>query len=58
MWKFVFDPTCLFEANVKLMIQQKCLFDSYIVNYADVDNLSPYTNEYKQIKVRPTWGTP
>ena len=41
----VFDPTCLFEAKAKPMIQQKRLFDSYIVNYADVENLSPDTND-------------
>jgi hypothetical protein len=35
----VFDPTCLFEAKAKPMKQQKCLFDSNIVNYADVKNL-------------------
>ena len=35
----VFDPTCLYEAKAKPMIQQKCLFDSSIVNYADVGNL-------------------
>ena len=35
----VFDPTCLFEAKAKPMIQQKCSFDSYIANYADVENL-------------------
>ena len=29
------------------MMQQKRLFDSYILNYADVENLSPDTNEYK-----------
>ena len=41
----VFDPTCLFEATAKPMIQQKCLFDSDIVNYADVENL------YRTIKI-------
>ena len=35
----VFDPTCLFEAKAKPMIQQKYSFDSYIANYADVENL-------------------
>ena len=35
----VFDPTCLFEAKAKPMIQQKCLSDSDIVNYVDVENL-------------------
>jgi hypothetical protein len=33
----VFDPTCLFEAKAKPMIQEKRLFDLYIVNYADVE---------------------
>jgi hypothetical protein len=33
----VFDPTCLYEAKAKPMIQQKCLSDSYVVNYADVE---------------------
>ena len=37
------------RAATPAMIQQKCLFDSYIVNDADVENLSPDTNEYKQI---------
>jgi hypothetical protein len=32
-----FDPTCLYEAKAKPMIQQKCLFGSYVVNYADVE---------------------
>jgi hypothetical protein len=41
----VFDPTCLYEAKAKPMMQQKCLFDSYIVNDADVENLSPDTND-------------
>ena len=40
----VFDPTCLFEAKAKPMIQQKRLFDSYIVNDADVEKLSPDIN--------------
>ena len=33
----VFDPTCLYETKAKPMIQQKCLFDSYVVNYVDVE---------------------
>ena len=44
----VFDPTCLYEAKAKPMIRQKCLFDSYILNYAAVENLSPDNNEKKQ----------
>jgi hypothetical protein len=35
----VFDPTCLYEAKGKPIIQQKCLFGSYIANYADVGYL-------------------
>ena len=35
----VFDPTCLYEAKAKSMIQQDCFFNSYIVNYADVEYL-------------------
>ena len=35
----VFDPTYLFEAKAKPMIQQKCLLDSHLENYADVENL-------------------
>ena len=41
----VFDPTCLFEATAKPMLQQKCLFDSDIVNYADIENLYLTTTE-------------
>ena len=33
----VFDPTCLYEAKAKPMIQKKCLFDFYIVNYIDIE---------------------
>jgi hypothetical protein len=35
----VFDPTSLYEAKTKPMIQQKCLFDSDIMNYSDVEYL-------------------
>ncbi len=35
----VFDPTCLYEAKAKPMIQQKCLFGFYIVNYVDIEYL-------------------
>ena len=53
----VFDPTCLYEAKAKPMIQQNCLFYSYIVNYADVDNLSPATNDYHYCigTKKPSW---
>jgi hypothetical protein len=34
------------------MMQQKRLFDSYILNYADVENLSPDTNDYNS----SSWG--
>ena len=48
----VFDPTCLYKAKAKSMMQQKRLFDSYILNYADVENLSPDTNDYNS----SSWG--
>jgi hypothetical protein len=35
----VFDPTCLYEAKAKPMIQQRYLFVLYIVNYADIEYL-------------------
>ena len=36
---WVFDSTCLYEAKGKPIIQQKCLFGSYIANYADAEYL-------------------
>ena len=41
----VFDPTSIFEAIGKPLLQQKCLFDSDIVNYADVESLYRTTTE-------------
>ncbi len=43
----VFDPTCLYEAKAKPIMQQNCLFYSFMVNYADVENLSTDTNDCK-----------
>ena len=41
----VFDAACIFEATGEPMLQQKCLFDSDIVNYADVESLYRTTTE-------------
>ena len=50
----VFDPTCLYEAKAKPVIQQKRFFDSYMVNYADDENLSPDTNENEPFNHKKT----
>ena len=52
----VFDPTCLYEAKGKPIIQQKCLFGSYIANYADIGYLCRTLMEMNELWHSPQEG--
>ena len=54
----VFDPTCLYEAKAKSMIQQKCLCGSFIVKYAEIKILRrKILRLYRRVEVdNPQYG--